>query len=100
MARKILIINPNTTESMTNALKPLVNSLDFTTTSFDFFTAPSGVPSINNEADAAVSAKACLPTLQKQIHAYDAFLICCYSQHPLVPNCAKPSSPQKHPLSN
>lgn len=85
MTRKILIINPNTTTSMTDALKPLINSLDFSTTKFTYFTAPSGVPSINNEEDAAVSAKACLPPLKSQLSSYDAFLICCYSQHPLVP---------------
>ena len=42
------------------------------------------MPSINNEEDAAVSAKACLPALKEKLDEYDGFLICCYSQHPLV----------------
>jgi Asp/Glu/hydantoin racemase len=42
------------------------------------------VPSINDEDDAAESAKHCLPVLKKQLADYDAFLVCCYSHHPLV----------------
>ncbi|KAK5168442.1 dal80p-controlled protein [Saxophila tyrrhenica] len=80
----LLIIQPNTTVSMTEGLKPLVNSLSFDTTMYTYFTAPSGVPSINNEDDAAVSAKACLPALKEKLNDYDGFLVCCYSQHPLV----------------
>lgn len=41
--------------------------------------------SINNEEDAAKSAQACLPDLKQKLADYDAFLVCCYSQHPLVP---------------
>ncbi|KAI7202399.1 hypothetical protein D0869_01740 [Hortaea werneckii] len=80
----VLIVNPNTTQSMTDALRPLVEKLGFQQTTFDYFTAPSGVPSINNEHDAAISADACLPSLTKLINSYDAVLVCCYSQHPLV----------------
>lgn len=42
------------------------------------------MPSINDEDDAAVSAKACLPALQAVQSKFDGFLVCCYSQHPLV----------------
>ncbi|KAF2722815.1 hypothetical protein K431DRAFT_265929 [Polychaeton citri CBS 116435] len=82
--RKIIVCNPNTSTSMTDALKPLVDALGFDTTLFEYFTAPSGVSSINNEDDAAVSAEACLPDLKSKLHEVDGFLICCYSQHPLV----------------
>lgn len=52
-----------------------------------YYTAPSGVPSINNEHDALLSAHECASHLQKTdlLQSHDAFLICCYSQHPLVP---------------
>lgn len=53
-------------------------------TTFSFFTAPSGVPSINNEEDAATSATHCLPALKPVLKNYQAFLVCCYSHHPLV----------------
>ncbi|PIB01563.1 hypotheticalsprotein [Cercospora beticola] len=83
--RSILVINPNTTKAMTDGLVPLVDTLGFHTTRFEYFTAPGGVPSINNEEDAAKSAESCLPELKKRLDDYDAFLVCCYSQHPLVP---------------
>ncbi|KAH9809535.1 carboxylesterase [Teratosphaeria destructans] len=99
--KSILIVNPNTSQGMTEALKPLVNRLGLdnmlsthlhtrsdtpTQTHFEYFTAPSGVPSINNEADAALSAHACLPALEPLLATHDAFLIGCYSPHPLVPH--------------
>lgn len=40
--------------------------------------------SINNEDDARESVKHCLPTLRPLLDRYDAFLVACYSQHPLV----------------
>ncbi|KAF2421543.1 hypothetical protein EJ08DRAFT_672918 [Tothia fuscella] len=70
---------------MTNGLKPLVDSLGFTSTNYTFFTAPSGPTSINNEDDAAESAKYCLPALKPILDSHDGFLIACYSHHPLVP---------------
>lgn len=52
---------------------------------FSFFTSPSpGVPSINSPDDAAKSADICLPYLLPLIPHHDAFLVACYSQHPLV----------------
>ncbi|EME49130.1 hypothetical protein DOTSEDRAFT_30431 [Dothistroma septosporum NZE10] len=81
----ILVINPNTTKAMTEALQPLIKSLKYARTHFEFFTAPSGVPSINNEDDAATSAEHCLPAVKARLADHDAFLVCCYSQHPLVP---------------
>ncbi|KAF1943791.1 hypothetical protein EJ02DRAFT_443102 [Clathrospora elynae] len=83
--RSILIINPNSTESMTNGLKPLVDALHFKDTAHEYFTAPSGPKSINNEDDAAESVDHCLPSLRKHLERHDGFLIACYSQHPLVP---------------
>lgn len=42
------------------------------------------MPSINNEDDAAISAEHCLPALKPKLSTYNAFLVCCYSHHPLV----------------
>ncbi|KAF1981244.1 hypothetical protein K402DRAFT_342746 [Aulographum hederae CBS 113979] len=83
--RSILVINPNSTESMTNSLIPLVDKLGFDDTTHTFFTAPSGPESINNEDDAAESTKHCLPSLQSTLSKHDGFLVACYSKHPLVP---------------
>jgi Asp/Glu/hydantoin racemase len=52
---------------------------------YSFFTCPPpGVPSINSPEDAAKSAEACLPHVLPLIPHHDAFLVACYSQHPLV----------------
>ncbi|KAF2126382.1 hypothetical protein P153DRAFT_369101 [Dothidotthia symphoricarpi CBS 119687] len=83
--RSVLIINPNSTESMTNGLKPLVTALKFSDTKYTYFTAPSGPKSINNEDDAEESVTHCLPALRPLLDSHDAFLVACYSQHPLVP---------------
>ncbi|KIV99475.1 uncharacterized protein PV09_08895 [Verruconis gallopava] len=84
--RSILIINPNSTRSMTDALVPLVDALRLNETSCAYFTAPSGPRSINNEDDAAESAKHCLPVLRETnaFEQHDGFLVACYSKHPLV----------------
>lgn len=81
----ILVINPNSTESMTDSLKPLVDSLNFKDTTHEYFTAPSGPKSINDEDDAVESVKHCLPALESVLTQYDGYLVACFSKHPLVP---------------
>ncbi|KAL2006651.1 hypothetical protein VTN00DRAFT_9319 [Thermoascus crustaceus] len=93
----ILIINPNTSTHMTDALKPIVQNLNYTDIQFDYFTAPSsksvtlhdgrvihGISSINSGEDSAISALHCWPFIEPLIRKYDAFLVACYSAHPLV----------------
>ncbi|KAJ9294381.1 hypothetical protein DTO271G3_6956 [Paecilomyces variotii] len=94
----ILIINPNTSRHMTDALKPIVNNLNYSDVHFDYFTAPAltsvtieetgrvvpGIPSINSGEDSANSALHCRPFLGPLIPKHDAFLVACYSAHPLV----------------
>ncbi|KZF26774.1 hydantoin racemase-like protein [Xylona heveae TC161] len=82
---EILIINPNSTQAMTDALKPLVESLGYDKTTYTFFTAPSGPKSINDEGDAVVSVDHCVPSILPMLETHDAFLVACYSEHPLVP---------------
>ncbi|PGH14601.1 tubulin gamma chain [Helicocarpus griseus UAMH5409] len=93
----ILIINPNTSTHMTDGLKPIVRSLKYgENIHFGYFTAPpvpslgpqgeeiKGIPSINSSADSLLSAHHCLPHLKPLLPKYDAFLVACYSVHPLV----------------
>jgi len=82
--KSILIINPNSTESMTDALRPLIDSLGYKQTHFTFYTAPSGPKSINNEDDAAESVPHCMKDLPKLMLDHDGLLVACYSEHPLV----------------
>lgn len=93
----ILILNPNTSTHMTDALKPVLESLRYSDVQFDYFTAPSresitlhdghiihGVPSINSGEDSAQSALHCRPFVEPLVTRYDGFLVACYSAHPLV----------------
>jgi len=80
----LLIINPNSTTSMTDALKPLVTGLRYPNTQYHFFTASSGPKSINDDADASESERHCLPYLLPLLDHHDGFLVACYSNHPLT----------------
>lgn len=93
---RVLIINPNTSTQMTEALKPIIQGLNYTDIHFDYFTAPDQsvtlpegrviepVPSINSGDDSVQSAQHCRPFVEPLIPQYDAFLVACYSAHPLV----------------
>lgn len=93
---RVLIINPNTSIQMTKALKPIVQGLNYSDIHFDYFTAPNQsvtlpdggviepVPSINSGDDSVQSAQHCRPFVEPLIPKYDAFLVACYSAHPLV----------------
>ncbi|KAF4626777.1 hypothetical protein G7Y89_g11378 [Cudoniella acicularis] len=98
-SEKILVINPNSSKSMTDGLDQLVKDMDsYGTTSTEIitYTAPSGPPSINNEDDALESAKIVFADLQSKLDAYDAFLVACYSVHPLVGMLRDKVSPRTH----
>lgn len=51
---------------------------------FDYYTAPSGVPSINSMKDAHTSSEATLSHILPLLSKHSAFLVACYSPHPLV----------------
>lgn len=92
----ILVINPNTSTHMTDALRPILEGLQYSDILFDYFTAPpepvtlprgriiSGIPSINSGEDSSQSALHCRPSLEPLVPKYDGFLVACYSAHPLV----------------
>lgn len=91
---RILVINPNTSTHMTEALKPILQRLSYSDVKFDYFTAPNHtftldgrvcepIASINNGEESAQSALNCSSVLDT-VAQYDAFLVACYSAHPLV----------------
>jgi Asp/Glu/hydantoin racemase len=82
---RLLLVNPNTTSSMTDALHPAIDSLHLPV-SVAYFTCPEpGIPSINSPDDSKESAKICLPHVVPLLPHHDLFLVACYSHHPLVP---------------
>ncbi|CAF4833680.1 unnamed protein product, partial [Rotaria sp. Silwood1] len=83
---KILLINPNSTSSMTStAMKALIDLENFPSTQVDQFTASSAAPSeITSFTTEVTSAAACIHTLIPLLQQYDGFLVACFSEHPLV----------------
>lgn len=91
----VLIINPNTTESMTQSIREslhrtLSHKIGAARVRWEYFTAPpsatdpGAIASINSPTDAEHSATYVFPHIHPQIPTYDAFLVACYSEHPLV----------------
>lgn len=86
----ILVVNPNSSASVTESMKKLLAPLsqDSTATSnvhVDYFTGPKEAPpEITNDATSQQSLEACLPHLRPLVPKYDGILVCCYSKHPLI----------------
>lgn len=88
---RILIYNPNSSESITNGLKSILDPIKDVGIQLTFQSGPSTAPESINDAPTSIqSAQAGYETLigrdggsslQKK---YDAILICCFSDHPLV----------------
>lgn len=86
--QKILVVNPNSSQSVTDNLKNLIEpQYGF---QVDFYTGPPSAPAeIDGPESAHQSAKACLPELEPLLKDYDAMLIGCYSNHPLIADLKK-----------
>ncbi|KAG8950742.1 hypothetical protein FRC04_007161 [Tulasnella sp. 424] len=88
MPLKILVANPNSSKSVTDTLDQLISrppGCDIT-----FFTGPEGAPpSINDEETSVQSEQACFNVLKTQGQEFDAILVACYSDHPLVNSLRK-----------
>ncbi|KAI9669973.1 MAG: hypothetical protein M1831_007009 [Alyxoria varia] len=81
----VLLINPNSNKGMTDTLEKVIKDFDVNHIKFDFFTAPGGPYSIDDESDAEESCKYCTPELtNEKLGKYDGFIVACYSKHPLV----------------
>ncbi|OAP63592.1 hypothetical protein AYL99_02819 [Fonsecaea erecta] len=82
---KILLVNPNGTRFMTeNCLQSLANSLPVNVT-VTGFTSPRPAPSaIEGYLDAAISTDAATRAIVPIAHQFDAFLVACFSAHPLI----------------
>ncbi|KAI0480176.1 Asp/Glu/hydantoin racemase [Xylariaceae sp. FL0804] len=84
----ILLINPNSTESMTLACLRSVSASLPPHVTVTGFTAPGTAPSaVEGRLDAVLSAADCARALAPLVaaHRYDAFLVACFSAHPLIP---------------
>ncbi|TVY49281.1 Uncharacterized protein LOCC1_G002067 [Lachnellula occidentalis] len=98
-SKRILLINPNSSTSMTDGLSTLLKDMNrngTTSSQIETYTAPSGPSSINNEADALETAYIVIADLEPRLSNYDAYLVACYSVHPLVGMLRKKVAPHVH----
>lgn len=81
----ILLINPNSTPSMTHAcLSSLGPTLPPNVTVTGFTAPPAGPTAIESSSDAILSTALCLHALNPISGHYDGFLVACFSAHPLI----------------
>ena len=86
----ILIINPNSSSSMTAGLESILADLLHPSLVLDYHTGPAASPpSVNDLTTAVESATHTFSSLQAHLRGeegreYDGYLVACYSDHPLV----------------
>ncbi|OJI88815.1 hypothetical protein ABZX51_009792 [Aspergillus tubingensis] len=82
---RVLLINPNSTPSMTDTCVSMVKPTLPPDVEVVPFTAPIPAPSaIEGSLDAVLSAAAAVRAILPIADQYDAFLVACFSDHPLV----------------
>jgi Asp/Glu/hydantoin racemase len=83
-AKRILVVNPNTSVFVTKRLEAILSGLNLPNTVLSYWTCPTGPSIIKTEADMYESTAHCMPLLMEIIDNYDGFLGACYADHPLT----------------
>ncbi|GAA5971381.1 hypothetical protein JCM11641_008330 [Rhodosporidiobolus odoratus] len=86
MSARLLIINPNSTESITDGLRAALDPYCPPGMSLTYFTAPSQAPTgISDFRTGILTAAVCFEELEKSgaLVTYDGFLVCCFTDHAL-----------------
>ncbi|KAK4689303.1 allantoin racemase, partial [Tremellales sp. Uapishka_1] len=81
---KLLAVNPNSSASITGALRAALEPNTPSGASLDFFNPASGPAGIHDAATAASSCAACMSELGSSVFDYEGILVCCFSDHPLI----------------
>ena len=90
MTFKLLVINPNSSESVTANLKPVLPKANDVV--WEFYTAPPAAPrEITGKQTSIESEQIVLEDIkQKELYkTYDGFIVGCYSSHPLITSLSK-----------
>ena len=82
--KRVLIFNPNTSESVTQSFEPILSKVQPADTEYTYWTCPTGPSLIKTSADMYESASHCLPLLLAIAEEFDGFLGACYADHPIV----------------
>ena len=81
---RILMINPNTSESFTASIQSIADQFRLPTTEVVAISPKSGPRSIEGVYDELLSARPTLETLLESEGSFDAFVVACYSDHPAI----------------
>lgn len=85
MTKCILCINPNSSSSVTESIGRSCDLGINASVELSLFQAPpQAPPSIDDFTTSVISAAACYPLVVHQLSKYDAFIVACYSDHPLT----------------
>ncbi len=76
--KKLLLLNPNTTQSITDRLHARVQDRLGDVWHVTSLTAPFGAPYIADEASYAIAAHATLQVYEAQVGRFDAMLLACF----------------------
>lgn len=89
MSTRILVINPNSSQKVTKGLKDILSAPK--DTAFEYYTAPAEGPEEITPETSEISGRVALADLLRRgvTDQYDGFLVCCYSDHPLVHSLAE-----------
>ena len=92
----LLVINPNSTEAITDGLRASLLSIQPANVQLAFFTAPPPAPTgISNFVTAIQTAYICFGALLKDgaLDKHDGFLVCCCQSHLALPVSAPMPAP-------
>lgn len=75
---RLLVINPNTSESVTEKIEAVARVAAADTTELEFVTAPYGVPYIATRTEAIIGGRAALEILAEREDRFDAAIIAAF----------------------
>lgn len=75
---RLLVINPNTSVSVTDKIAAVARAAAAPGTEFEFVTAPYGVPYIATRAEAVIGGRVVLEVLAERAHAFDAAIVAAF----------------------
>jgi allantoin racemase len=81
---RLLMINPNTSQSFTDKIQAIASEYKQPTTELVVKTALSGPRSIESIYDEILSSPGTLECLIEEKDEFDGFIIACYSDHPVI----------------
>ncbi|CAD6622573.1 BAH_G0028650.mRNA.1.CDS.1 [Saccharomyces cerevisiae] len=107
METRILVVNPNSSKSMTVSLRETIEkTFSMESCKISYFTGPdTSPPQIEGQETSIKSMEACLPLLiddQESIYYFQKFngiLIACFSDHPLVTKIKDRAAKEKADVS-